>query len=70
MRGGKRKNNGFKGTNRHKAFRHCCHSRVISADDYGDADSAASFLLDASGVFAVLRHTFAALLTRRALKVV
>lgn len=34
---------------------------MIYADNYGDADSAALLRLDASSIFALLRHTFAGL---------
>lgn len=70
LRGGEHKNKGFKGTIRHEAFPCCRHSRMICADDYGDADSAVSFRLNTSAVVAFLSRTFAALLARRALKVV
>lgn len=67
---GKHKSKGlYKGMNRHKAFWHSCPLRTISADDYGDADSAASFQLEASTTFALLCHTFAALHAHQAPKI-
>lgn len=70
MRHGKRKNKGYKGTNRHEALRSCHRSRTISTDGYGDADTTTSFQLDASSVLALSRCTFAVLCTRQAPSVV
>lgn len=41
---------------------------MIYADNYGDADSAALLRLDASSIFALLRHTFAGLRVQWAAK--
>lgn len=45
---------GYKGTTSHEAFQCSCHSRTISTDHYGNADSVA--LLDASDAFTLLRR--------------